>query len=229
MNHCPESVKFRAMSSKSMRLAIPAPVSYCYGMYPKSIGIIADSHSRNDHTRKAIDTLRAKGAECIVHLGDICDSLKPASLKEVLGLIAGQNVMGVLGNNEYSLLTDGYSGMLDADSRAYLKQLPFTITIQDWCFTHSVPFPWPAATRRPLAEFLPFMHTLPYRIVFRGHSHTPAVVEISPGGSREITPPTQDEIVLDPQKAYVVTVGALENGAYTFFDTAAYAIRFLTI
>ena len=198
-------------------------------MHPKAIGIIADSHSRNDRTRRAIEDLRAKGAECIVHLGDICDSLRPESQNEVLGLITAPGVMGVLGNNEYSLLTDGYSGMLDADSRAYLKQLPYTITIQDWCFTHSVPFPWPAATRRPLNEFLPFMHTLPYRIVFRGHSHTPAVVEISPEGSREIVPAPRGEIILNPQKAYVVTVGALENGAYTFFDTIAYTIRFLTI
>lgn len=198
-------------------------------MQPASIGIIADSHSRNDRTRRAIDDLRAKGAECIVHLGDICDSLRPEALNEVLGLITAQGVMGVLGNNEYSLLTDGYSGMIDADSRAYLQQLPYTITIQDWCFTHSVPFPWPAATRRPLAEFLPIVHTLPYRIVFRGHSHTPAVIEVSPEGTREIAPPIQGDMVLDPHKTYVVTVGALENGAYTFFDTVAYTIRFLTI
>ncbi len=198
-------------------------------MHPRSIGIIADSHSRNDRTRRAIGDLRARGAECLVHLGDICDSLKPEALHEVLGLITGQGVMGVLGNNEYSLLTDGYSGRLDDESRAYLQQLPYTLTIQDWCFTHSVPFPWPAATRRPLAEFLPIVHTLPYRIVFRGHSHTPAVVEVSPEGIRELAPPFQGELALDPRKTYVVTVGALENGAYTFFDTVAYTIRFLTI
>lgn len=198
-------------------------------MQPASIGIIADSHSRNDHTRRAIEDLRAKGAECIVHLGDICDSLRPETLNEALRLITAQGVMGVLGNNEYSLLTDGYSGMIDADSRAYLQRLPFTITIQDWCFTHSVPFPWPAATRRPLAEFLPIAHTLPYRIVFRGHSHTPAVIELGPQGPREIAPPTQGDMVLDAHKTYVVTVGALENGAYTLFDTIAYTIRFLTI
>ena len=198
-------------------------------MFPKSIGIIADSHSRNDHMRRAIDELRSLGAECIVHLGDICDSLKPEALKEVLGLISGSGVIGVLGNNEYSLLTDGYSGLLDADGRAYLQQLPYTITIQDWCFTHSAPFPWPAATRRPLAEFLPIMHTLPYRIVFRGHSHTPDVIEIKPEGSQEMTPPMQGDMVLDPSKSYVVTVGALENGAYTFFDTTAHRIRFLML
>jgi len=212
-----------------MRLAKPDPVSYCQDMDPRSIGIIADSHGRNDRIRRALDELHSLGAECIVHLGDVCDSLRPEALKESLGLITAHGVMGVLGNNEHSLLTDGYSGMLDNACRAYLQQLPYTITIQDWCFTHSAPFPWPAATRRPLAEFLPCMHSLPYRIVFRGHSHTPEVIELSPEGGREMTPPLHGAIVLDPQKSYVVTVGALENGAYTFFDVAGRTLRFLTL
>jgi predicted phosphodiesterase len=198
-------------------------------MQPQSIGIIADSHSQNARIRNAIDALRSMGAECIVHLGDICDSLKPETLPEALAILTGQGVMGVLGNNEYSLLTDEYNGSLDVETRAYIQHLPYTITIQDWCFTHSVPFPWPAATRRPLAEFLPFMHTLPYRIVFRGHSHTPAIVEISPEGSREIELAAPETMVLDPAKSYVITVGALENAAYTLFDASKYRIRFLTL
>jgi predicted phosphodiesterase len=199
------------------------------GMQPQSIGIIADSHSQNARIRNAIDALRSMGAEYIVHLGDICDSLKPETLPEALAILNGHGVKGVLGNNEYSLLTETYNGSLDPDSRMHIKGLPYTLTIEDWCFTHSVPFPWPAATRRPLQEFLPFMHTLPYRIVFRGHSHTPAIAEISPAGTWDIEAPAQGSIALDPHKSYVITVGALENGAYTFFDTVAYKLHFLTL
>lgn len=192
------------------------------------IGIIADSHSCNDLLRTALERLGSLGATRIVHLGDICDSLKPQALPEARALLQEHGVVCVLGNNEYTTLNDNHRA-LDADTRAWLQQLPYTHTLGAFCFTHSAPFPWPAATRRPLAEFLPGLHALPYRIVFRGHSHTSSVIEVHPQGARQVVAVSSEGAVLERTKTYVITVGAVENRVCACFDPSAYVVRFLGI
>lgn len=192
------------------------------------IGILADSHSCNDLLRTALDRLGALGVTRIIHLGDICDSLKPEALPEARTLLQAHGVVCVLGNNEYAILNDNHR-TLDAATRAWLRELPYTHTMDAFCFTHSAPFPWPAATRRPLAEFLAGLHALPYRIVFRGHSHTSSVFEVYPHGARQIYEGMSEGIVLERSKTYVVTVGAVENRVCACFDTAGSAISFLAL
>ncbi|MFM1868717.1 MAG: hypothetical protein RL591_2125, partial [Planctomycetota bacterium] len=55
------------------------------------IGFISDTHGRADRARRAIDLLIARGAERIVHLGDV-------GSESVLDLLAGIPALVVFGN-----------------------------------------------------------------------------------------------------------------------------------
>ena len=210
-------------------LEITLPLRYGCVMDLGRIGIIADTHSNNALMLKAIHTLESVGVERIIHLGDICDSLRPEALDEAVEILKAHGVLSVLGNNEYSILLDCQATRLNTETLAYLRELPYTITMGGLCFTHSAPFTWPAATRRPIAEYLPFMGVLQNRILFRGHSHYPEVLEIAGDESREIPIGTERALWLDREKTYIITVGAVENGSFALFDTRAYTIQFVIL
>ncbi len=55
------------------------------------IGILADSHGRAERTRAAVFALRQRGAEMILHLGDVCG-------EEVIDELVGVNARLVFGN-----------------------------------------------------------------------------------------------------------------------------------
>ena len=199
------------------------------------IGLIADSHGEISLMLDAIKTLKDMGAATIIHLGDICDSLRPECLDEAVAILDRYEVKAVFGNNEYILLTeylanheDGYNDIVGR----FLKKLPYTINIGNLCFTHSTPFNWPAATNRPLSEYLPRLlenKSPPFKILFRGHSHTPSVIEIEGGCSKEIGLKSGDKIALNKDRIYVVNVGAIEDGAFALFDFAKYEFSSLTV
>ncbi len=58
------------------------------------IGIISDSHDNLPNIRKALALLKSRGAEALIHTGDI---VAPFSVKEILKF--GGPVYGVFGNN----------------------------------------------------------------------------------------------------------------------------------
>ncbi|MEA3223725.1 MAG: metallophosphoesterase family protein [Thermodesulfobacteriota bacterium] len=193
------------------------------------IGLIADSHSKNSLMLTAIHTLRAMGASTFIHLGDICDSLMPENLDEAVEILNRYKVKAILGNNEYMLISEyllNHADGLKEATISFLKELPYTIVAGEICFTHSLPFDWPAATRRPIKEYLPVLmesnRPHPHRIIFRGHSHSPSVIEIEDGCMEELTLDPGEKITLYKERIYVITVGAVENGACALFDPASY-------
>lgn len=198
------------------------------------IGLIADSHGKISQMLDAIKTLKDMGAATIIHLGDICDSLRPECLDEAVEILHRYKVKAVLGNNEYILITEYLANHADGFNDivvSFLKELPYTLNIGDFCFTHSIPFNWPAATNRPLTEYLPRLlenGSPPFKVLFRGHSHTPSVIEIEGGCSKEIGLKSGDKIALDKDRIYVVNVGAIEDGAFALFDPINHEFNSLT-
>jgi len=63
------------------------------------IAVLSDSHKKVDLTKDAIDMLKKKGAQYIVHAGDL-------EIKENLDLLkdSGLLYVSVFGNNDYNLL-----------------------------------------------------------------------------------------------------------------------------
>lgn len=69
------------------------------------IGFISDTHGRTDRARRAIDLLMARGAERIVHLGDV-------GSESVLDLLAGIPALVVFGNCDDSRNLARYAEIL---------------------------------------------------------------------------------------------------------------------
>lgn len=195
-------------------------------MESSRIGIIADTHGRNDLMRRAIEMLEARGCRRIIHLGDICDSLNPQTLDEAVAILAEHHVLCVLGNNEDAILADGKEVSLLA--REFLASLPYTRTIDAFGFTHSQPGDCPVATRRPIEEYLAGMPAMPYRILFRGHSHSPGLFEVDAAGVRAIDF-SSSHLDLDREKTYVITIGSVQNHTCALFEAHAYTIAFLDL
>lgn len=198
----------------------------------RPVGLIADSHGRIDLMELAVEALDRLGAQTIVHLGDICDSLAPLTLEKALPLIEGRGLLCVLGNNEYAVVAktrelDGRN--LPGAVVAFLESLPYTIAMGDVTFCHAAPYPWPASLRWPHPGILPGgSGPEPFRILFRGHSHTPSVVEIRDGACREIYDGS-GAASLDRGSRYVVTVGALEQGLFALYDPKDQTVRFMRL
>jgi hypothetical protein len=60
------------------------------------IGILSDSHGRADTTRRAVEALRHRGAELLIHLGDIGDH-------RVIDELIGHNARIVFGNCDWDI------------------------------------------------------------------------------------------------------------------------------
>ena len=117
------------------------------------IGVLSDSHSKVNKAKKALDFLIEKGAEFIIHAGDIVEV-------EMLELLAncGKRYIAVYGNNDahlvhyhnaYNLVQEPYYFKL-ADTKFKLMHLPFYMT--------------------PDAEVIIFGHTHEFEVAFKGES-----------------------------------------------------------
>ncbi len=192
------------------------------------IGLISDSHNHLSLMTAAIDFLRKRGATRMVHLGDICDSLHPEFLERAVEILERERVEAVRGNNECAVMTEfavSHPDQLSLPTRVFLENLPYMIRSEAVVYAHSAPFEWPEATRRPLRYYLPRMMangSLPFGILFRGHSHRCSVLEICGDKIEKLPVKPGVSIDLDKNKHYIITVGAIERGACALFDSDAY-------
>lgn len=85
------------------------------------IGILSDSHFKSDYTKEVIELLKSKGAQYLIHAGDLC-------LEENLKHLENSNLVyvSVFGNNDMSLipLSDKYN----------IKQEPYAFKIKKITF-----------------------------------------------------------------------------------------------
>lgn len=70
------------------------------------IDIMADSHGNNDILLNAILSLKSLGAKKLIHLGDMCDSLRPELMDGTVKILSEQGIQGLKGNNECDILLD---------------------------------------------------------------------------------------------------------------------------
>ncbi len=216
-------------------------IHYLHAMKPTAalpIGIMADSHGNNGLLLNAITALKALGAGQLVHLGDMCDSLSPHLAGQSLDILDEHDVWCVRGNNESDILHHSRGARAEADfskSLSRLQELPYTIRLGNLLFTHSAPFDYPAATKRPISEFLPRLagdKGPEFSILFRGHSHRPSIVEIlsgAMGATEKIPVQPGADIYLDRGRRYIITAGAVESASSVLFLPREHAVRFITV
>jgi predicted phosphodiesterase len=220
-----------------MALEKPGSMLYALGMVheTENIGIMADSHGNNGLLARAIGTLRSLGAGTLIHLGDMCDTLAPRLMEETFSLLREHGVGSVRGNNECQLIHDQHSSRTEnrPDGQAQaLERLPYVIRLGALWFTHSVPYPYPAATRRPISEYLPGLLEDPevdFEILFRGHSHRPSILEERGGSARKMSVLPDRDIALDRDLRYIITVGAVEKSSCVLYRPGDHCVRFVTM
>ncbi|PPK61777.1 YfcE family phosphodiesterase [Malaciobacter marinus] len=92
------------------------------------IGILSDSHTKSDYTELAINHLKQKGAQYLIHAGDLCieDNLKLLqNSKLVYVTVFGNNDRSLLSlSNEYNIQKEPYYFKIK-DIKFKLMHLPY--------------------------------------------------------------------------------------------------------
>lgn len=199
---------------------------------PQCIGLLSDSHGNIEATEKAIHILMMRGCERVVHLGDFCDTNRRDRLEDIVRLFQERGVIAVKGNNDYLIELAIANGAGDRYSDQgwmyeFLKKVPMKVVMDDICFAHSFPFDYLRAFYEPVdtgstqrASFL--FQQMPYRILFCGHSHTPAYFCLRSPDSvfRDVAPPGR-KFLLEPTSRYIFVVGSADEGECAVFDAEA--------
>jgi len=201
---------------------------------PKKIGLVADSHSDLEGLESAVGLLRSRGAQGLVHLGDICDSLRLDLLQGFVELIRRHEILAVKGNNDFSLenlllgrppgLWPGTEPLL-----SFLQELPMTIEWGNLCFAHSLPFDFLRAFYEPIDEgtdrrAAEVFRMTSHRLIFCGHSHRSVLFRAR--GERVVreSVPVEHSVALDPRDRYIHVVGAVSEGECVLFDTETWVL-----
>lgn len=196
------------------------------------IGLLSDSHGNLEATEKAIDVLTNQGCDQLVHLGDFCDTNRREHIQDICRLLMQKEVAAVKGNNDYLIeLSLSYlTGKEYNDTRwlyEFLKEVPLTRVLNDICFAHSFPFNYLRAFYEPIdvgstdrASML--FGQMSHRILFCGHSHTPAFFHLTGSNSvdRKVAP-LGKKLSIDPQSRYIFIAGSADDGECAVFDAEA--------
>jgi len=109
----------------------------------------------------------------------------------------------------------------------FLKKVPMKVVMDDICFAHSFPFDYLRAFYEPIdvgstERACLLFQQMPYRILFCGHSHTPAYFCLSyPDGVLRNVAPQGEKLSLEPTSRYIFVVGSADEGEGAVFDAEA--------
>ncbi len=203
---------------------------------PRRIGLVADSHSELDCLDAALTLLRDRGAEALVHLGDICDSLRLDLLASFVELLGRHGVVAVKGNNDFmleNLLHSRPPELVEkshAPLLAFLRSLPMKIEWESLCFAHSLPFDALRAFYEPIDtgsvdRAQEVFSVTDHRILFCGHSHQPVLFRSSGEKVTREQIPEGTPVSLEPQDRFIAVTGAVAEGECALFDSRLWQLE----
>ncbi len=154
------------------------------------IAILSDIHSNLEALRSALQGIEQAGVDAIYCLGDIVGyNADPAACvdlvrKHCTGVVRGNHdTIVATGESLNTLPPDGQAAArhnrncLSEEQRAYLADLPLTLTVENCTFVHATPddpTAWTRLTNYPTAQSQ-FDH-FDTDLCFIGHTHVPAVM-----------------------------------------------------
>ena len=206
---------------------------------PKRIGLVADSPDRLEALATAVRVLEERGADSLVHLGDICDSLRLDLLEDSVRLLRRHRMLVVKGNNDFmleNLLRCQPPDNLDRFDHlaAFLGDLPMRIVWDGICFAHSLPFDHLRSFYEPIdigttqrAEEI--FRLTSHRILFCGHSHRSVLFRLSGGKVFRESFPAGQPLDLDREERYITVTGSVMEGECALFDVASWSVEGLRI
>lgn len=184
------------------------------------IAIISDIHANLEALAKTFEVIDSKMADQVVCLGDLVGY--GANPSECLSLVRQKTSFVLLGNHDQATIdltaTETFNpharaavqwthDELTLEDKEFLRQLPYTLELQNLLFVHSSPYQpeeWhyiiTAADARD--NFAYFEEP----VCFIGHTHVPGVF-VDDVWSR---PPKGSSLIeLDRRKKYIVNVGSV--------------------
>lgn len=192
---------------------------------------MADSHSDLAALRAACLALGQRGAERVVHLGDICDSLQIGVLEACVRFLRENEILSVKGNNDFlveNLLRHqrGAERLRNTGLERFLRDLPVTMVWGDVCFAHSLPFDSLRAFYEPIDvgsadRAREVFQATSHRILFCGHSHSPVAFRWNRGRVKREAVPEDEPILLDPGERYIFVIGSVAEGECALYDRGA--------
>jgi hypothetical protein len=192
------------------------------------IGIVADIHEEVELLERALDELRNRGAQCIVTLGDACDTFgAEGRAHDVVALLRQAGAVGVWGNHNVGLCTDvtdelrclAKPGVLE-----YMATLKPQLVLEGCRFSHVEPwldphrvedlwyFDGPPVTPEKVSRSFA---AVPERHLFVGHFHRWLVTSETGGLQWDGSAP----IHLHERRRYLTVVAPVMGGWCATFDT----------
>ena len=197
------------------------------------LGLVADSHGRVDVLKNAIDALRIRNVDRIVHLGDFCDSQNHDAMAEIFSLLIENRVLTVKGNNDYvveKMLLHGELPCQGDQQRqwlTFLQKVPIIRRFEFICCCHSMPWQSIRAFYEPVdtggtgTAGRIFRQTRDL-LIFCGHSHFPVMFRYRNGHVFREPANGRSAVKLNREERYIVVVGAAENAECAVFDLSSY-------
>ncbi|KPA12903.1 metallophosphoesterase [Candidatus Magnetomorum sp. HK-1] len=186
------------------------------------IGIVSDSHGQISILEKAIEYLKQKDCQTIIHLGDICDSAHPHIADACVSLIQKNAIFAIKGNNDHSLSVSG-DPRISTSTKEFIKNLPLMIQIQNFLFTHSLPFVNELGLSCMIQNMnnnhihMFFNDPLKPNFLFRGHSHNPELIFRKDNRIHRNKLDFPTKIYLKDKKQFIITCGAVMNSHCAIF------------
>lgn len=187
------------------------------------VGVLADSHGYADRLRKGIEALKQRGAGRLIHLGDMTDTLRLEMVDECVEMLIQNNIAGVMGNHEYSLVMHHFKRYPDRFSeptKSYVRSLPYRLEISDACFTHCFPDGGVHGLFAPTdaENYKTALRNSLWPVLVNGHSHEPRIYRQLDGVVESMEFELARPFMLERSASYILTCGALEDWYCALFD-----------
>jgi len=187
------------------------------------IGILADSHGSVVRLNRGIEALGERGADALIHLGDIADTLRLDTVDDCIELLIRNNIAGVMGNHEYSLVMHHfkrYPERFSETTMEYVCSLPRRLVLCDICFTHFSDGDGVYGLFGPTDErsYEEILRNSSWSVLVNGHSHDPRIYRRLNGVVENIVCDVGQPFELEEEASYILTCGALDDWYCALLD-----------
>jgi putative phosphoesterase len=192
------------------------------------IGILSDSHGNQEATERAVTALLEQGAGCLIHLGDLCESMEGRLTGTLLTLARNHEITVIKGNNDLAverLLDENPSRNEEEETaRAFLKNLPLRVAVDDLLFAHSMPDGTVRSVYDPIDDggvdrAVEVFARTSFAALFCGHSHSPVLFRLRQGKVIRESVPSAEDLPLLAEERYIIVAGAVTEGECALLDT----------
>jgi len=201
---------------------------------PVLVGLLADSHGSVARLSGGIRALRERGAETLVHLGDVADTLRLETVDECIELLLRNNITGVMGNHEYSLVMHHFKRYPDKfleATKEYVRSLPRRLVLFDVCFTHFSHGDGVYGLFAPTGDknYEAILRNSEWPVLVNGHSHEPRIYRRLDGVVKNLTFDVGKPFHLEDGASYVLTCGALDDWYCALLDLRARTFEVISL